>query len=118
EDDVPRALARYEAERRPAVEALQRAAQVSLEWFERTEDYVAMAPVQFAVSLMTRSLRVGHENLRRRDPDLVAEADEWFAATAGVSPRAPRLVPLALGGLALSNRIATVVGPEPGEEGG
>ena len=36
-----RALAAYEAERRPQVETLQRAAQVSLEWFEKTERYTA-----------------------------------------------------------------------------
>src|SRR2546422_5059791 len=38
--DVPAALAAYEAERRPAVESLQRAAQVSLQWFEDTERYM------------------------------------------------------------------------------
>ena len=36
---VPEALAAYEAERRPAVESLQRAAQASLDWFEDTERY-------------------------------------------------------------------------------
>src|SRR6059058_4419118 len=34
--EVPKALSAYEEERRPGVEALQRAAQVSLEWFEAT----------------------------------------------------------------------------------
>src|SRR3989454_247018 len=70
---VPEALAAYEAERRPLVEALQRAAQTSLEWFEGTERYHGrLEPVQFAYSLLTRSLRVTHENLRTRDPKLVA----------------------------------------------
>src|SRR5216117_2317768 len=57
--DVGRALAAYEAERRPQVEALQRAAQTSLEWFEQTERYHGrLEPAQFAFSLLTRSLRV------------------------------------------------------------
>src|SRR5204863_7732527 len=37
--EVTRALAAYEAERRPQVEATQRAAQTSLEWFEQAERY-------------------------------------------------------------------------------
>src|SRR5438034_19931 len=80
---VPEALAAYEAERRPLVEALQRAAQTSLEWFEGTERYHGrLEPVQFAYSLLTRSLRVTHENLRTRDPKLVAAVERWFAERA------------------------------------
>jgi anthraniloyl-CoA monooxygenase len=45
--DVPAALAAYERRRRPEVEALQAAAQASLEWFEGTERYMKMSPVQF-----------------------------------------------------------------------
>src|SRR3989442_13434775 len=54
--NVPAALDAYEAERRPAVESLQRAAQVSLQWFEDTERYLDLAPIQFAFNLLTRSL--------------------------------------------------------------
>src|SRR5437879_3397469 len=86
---VPEALAAYEAARRPAVESLRRAAQVSLQWFEDTERYMDLEPLQFAFTLLTRSLRVTHENLKRRDPDFVARVDEWFArrssASAGVA---------------------------------
>src|SRR3989454_5153230 len=49
--DVPAALAAYEAERRPAGESLQRAAQVSLQWFEDTERYMDLEPIQFAFNL-------------------------------------------------------------------
>src|SRR5207245_23232 len=56
--NVPAALDAYEAERRPAVESLQRAAQVSLQWFEDTERYLDLAPIQFAFNLLTRSLRI------------------------------------------------------------
>ncbi|MCA1813014.1 MAG: FAD-dependent monooxygenase, partial [Halobacteriales archaeon] len=43
---VPHALAQYEATRRPQVESFQRAAQVSLTWFEDTERYLAHEPIQ------------------------------------------------------------------------
>ena len=79
---VAAALEAYEAERRPEVESLQRAAQVSLEWFETTERYQRLEPVQFAMSLLTRSLRVTHDNLRVRDPRFVATVDRWFAEGA------------------------------------
>jgi anthraniloyl-CoA monooxygenase len=88
---VPDALAAYESARRPAVESLQRAAQVSLQWFEDTERYMGLEPIQFAFTLLTRSLRVTHENLKLRDPAFVRRVDTWFAdrafAAAGVTPR-------------------------------
>jgi anthraniloyl-CoA monooxygenase len=117
--DVPAALAAYEAERRPVVEALQRAAQRSLEWFEETERYHGrLEPVQFAFSLLTRSLRVTHENLRVRDPKLVATVDGWFAAraaeqsgvpVAAAPPPPPMFTPFRLRDLVLDNRV--VVSP-------
>jgi anthraniloyl-CoA monooxygenase len=121
--DVPAALAAYEAERRPQVESLQRAAQVSLEWFEDTERYWSaggrgLDPLQFAMSLLTRSLRVTHENLRVRDPRFVAAVDrriaERAAAQSGVAvPLAPApppmFTPFRLRDLVLPNRI--VVSP-------
>ena len=116
---VETALDAYEAERRPEVEAIQRAAQVSLEWFEQTERYHGrLAPLQFAFSLLTRSLRVSHENLRVRDPKFVEAVDRWFAAQAAdaarvtvtsQSPPPPMFTPLRLRGLMLPNRI--VVSP-------
>jgi anthraniloyl-CoA monooxygenase len=82
ERDVADALAAYEDARRPAVESLQRAAQASLQWFEDTERYFDLEPLQFAFTLLTRSLRVTHENLKVRDPEFVARVDEWFANQA------------------------------------
>ncbi len=117
--DVGRALAAYEAERRPQVEALQRAAQTSLEWFEQTERYAGrLEPVQFAFSLLTRSLRVTHDNLRARDAKLVATLDGWFAekaarqsgvAVAAAPPPPPMFTPFRLRELVLPNRV--VVSP-------
>jgi anthraniloyl-CoA monooxygenase len=115
--DVPRALEAYERERRPAVEAVQRAAAVSLRWFEETERYHdAMAPLQFVFSMLTRSLRIHHQNLAVRDPALVTAVDRWFAAEAAaqtgtpVDPGTPPMfTPFRLRGLTVPNRI--VVSP-------
>src|SRR5437763_883187 len=116
--DVPAALAAYEAERRPAVESLQRAAQVSLQWFEDTERYMDLEPIQFAFNLLTRSLRITHDNLKLRDPQYVAAVDRWFAAStaaqSGVDvprhpPPPPLFTPFRLRDLLLANRV--VVSP-------
>jgi anthraniloyl-CoA monooxygenase len=117
--DVPAALAAYEAERRPQVEAIQRAAQTSLEWFEQIERYHGrLEPVQMAFSLLTRSLRVSHDNLKARDPKLVATVDGWFAAKAAAQsgrvvpstpPPPPMFTPFRLRDLVLDNRV--VVSP-------
>ena len=82
ERSIPAALSSYEAGRRPQVESLQRAAQASLEWFESVERYHDTEPLQFAFNLLTRSLRITHENLRVRDPKLVSQVDRWFAEKA------------------------------------
>ncbi|HMB68756.1 MAG TPA: FAD-dependent monooxygenase, partial [bacterium] len=82
EADLRTALERYERVRRPDVESLQRAAQVSLRWFEDTERYFTMEPIQFGFTLLTRSLRITHEDLKERDPAYVRSIDEWFAAGA------------------------------------
>src|SRR5438552_5582802 len=82
EPDVPSALRAYEARRRPQVESLQRAAQASLQWFEDTERYVSLDPIQFTFSLLTRSLRLTHEDLRTRDPKFLARVDESVARDA------------------------------------
>ncbi|MGH6989621.1 MAG: bifunctional salicylyl-CoA 5-hydroxylase/oxidoreductase, partial [Stellaceae bacterium] len=116
---MPAALAAYEAERRPIVESTQRAAETSLHWFEETERYHRrLVPIQFAASLLTRSLRITHENLKQRDPDFIARLDRWFAAEAanqsGVNVPAepappPMFTPFRLRDLVLGNRV--VVSP-------
>lgn len=64
--DLANALAAYEAERRPRVESLQRAAQASLRWFEETERYMELDPLEFSYSLLTRSHKVTREDLTGR----------------------------------------------------
>jgi anthraniloyl-CoA monooxygenase len=114
EASIPAALASYEAARRPQVESLQRAAQASLEWFESTERYQDTEPLQFAFNLLTRSLRITHENLSLRDPALVQRVDRWFAGGAGKQsgvpvatdpPPPPLFTPYRLRDLVLPNRI-------------
>lgn len=116
--DVRSALAAYQAERKPVVDSTQRSAQVSLEWFEETERYWrTLEPLQFAFSLLTRSLRVTHSNLRLRDPVFVDKvdrdyADRAFAAASRPAPASappPMFTPLKLRELTLENRV--VVSP-------
>ncbi len=118
ERDVPAALAAYEAERRATVDSTQRAAQVSLQWFEDSERYMSLEPVQFAFNLLTRSLRITHDNLKVRDPAFVASVDRWFAEQAAAQaavdvptspPPPPLFTPFRLRNLLLVNRV--VVSP-------
>ncbi len=83
------AFRRYQDERRLEVLRLQSAARNSLEWFEQVERYLDMPPQQFAYSLLTRSQRISHENLRLRDPDWLRQAEDWFQLRAGARRAAP-----------------------------
>ena len=68
-DEAP---AEFERRRKPVIADYQEAARESRVWFERASDYMHLPPLEFAYSLMTRSKRVTHESLRRRDPEFVA----------------------------------------------
>ncbi len=104
------AFRRYQDERRVEVLRTQSAARNSLEWFEEVERYLDMPPVQFAYSLLTRSQRISHENLRLRDPEWLADAEAWFQRQAGGNEgRRPMFAPLTLRDMRLANRV--VVSP-------
>ncbi|MCW2133107.1 bifunctional salicylyl-CoA 5-hydroxylase/oxidoreductase [Arthrobacter sp. VKM Ac-2550] len=108
--DLESALAAYETERRPVVESTQRAAQASLEWFERIGQYKDQEPTQFAFNLLTRSRRITQDNLRLRDPEFADRVDRQFAESQGLTQVAPAMFqPYRIGGLELKNRI--VVSP-------
>ncbi len=113
EPTLQAAFERYQAERRLEVLRLQSAARNSLEWFEQVERYLDLDPVQFAYSLLTRSQRISHENLRLRDRTWLEGAERWFQTRAGVAPeapvRAPMFAPFRLRGMEVKNRI--VVSP-------
>ena len=97
---LPEALSRYEQARRPIVESVQRAAEASLHWFEDTERYYDnLDPLTFTFSLLTRSLRIDHDNLRKRDAELVSRVEARF----GDGP--PMFAPLRLAGLSVPNRV-------------
>lgn len=112
EPTLEAAFSKYEEARRLEVLRLQSAARNSMEWFEEVERYLDLDPVQFNYSLLTRSQRISHENLRLRDETWLAGAEEWFqthaCAPAGTH-RAPMFAPYRLRGMELNNRV--VVSP-------
>ncbi|HJZ49052.1 MAG TPA: FAD-dependent monooxygenase [Roseiflexaceae bacterium] len=131
---IEEGLTQFELTRKPRVEALQRAAAESQEYFEHVARYRHFAPIQFALHLLTRSGRITHDNLRQRDPDFVSQADRWFTESADeeltfersnvqtawpergegfkrfLAPP-PMWAPLALRGAVLKNRIALSARP-------
>ena len=110
EPTMVEAFERYQEERRTEVMRLQSAARNSLEWFEEVGRYLDFDPVQFNYSLLTRSQRISHENLRLRDPEWLASAENWFQDQAGGQHgRAPMFAPFQLKDMHLKNRI--VVSP-------
>jgi len=112
-DKLSNAFGAYEDERRLEVLRLQSAARNSVEWFEDLERYFRLDPVQFNYSLLTRSQRISHENLRERDPKWLAGAEKWFQQKAGSDTteavRAPMFSPFKLRDMTLRNRV--VVSP-------
>lgn len=110
EPTMESAFERYQEERRIEVLRLQSAARNSLEWFEQVERYLDMPAEQFAYSLLTRSQRISHENLRKRDPQWLRGAEDWFQKRAGGrAGHTPMFAPYQLRNMTLSNRI--VVSP-------
>ncbi|MBQ5965701.1 bifunctional salicylyl-CoA 5-hydroxylase/oxidoreductase [Massilia sp. ZL223] len=115
--DMDAALARYQDLRMVEVLKLQSAARNSMEWFENVARYSAMEAGQFAYSLLTRSQRLSHENLRLRDPAYVAGFERWFAERAAreaglpppQAPVPPMFTPYKVRGVLLKNRV--VVSP-------
>ncbi|WP_439148991.1 bifunctional salicylyl-CoA 5-hydroxylase/oxidoreductase [Sulfitobacter sp.] len=111
--DLASAFEKYEAARRLEVLRLQSAARNSVEWFEDVERYLDLDPVQLNYSMLTRSQRISHENLRARDPGWLGGAEAWFMEQAGAGTnlpaRAPMFAPFQLRDMALENRI--VVSP-------
>jgi len=103
------ALEEYQAERTVEVLKLQNSARNSTEWFETLDRYLDFEPIQFAYSLLTRSQRVSHENLRLRDAAWLEGVERWFWAQAGgaKSNRAvqPMFAPYRMRGLELANRV-------------
>ena len=104
--DMKPLLQRYEARRSVEVLKIQNAARNSTEWFENVTRYTGMEVEQFAYSLLTRSQRISHENLRLRDPAWLEGYEAWLSGGQAVPPM---LLPLKVRGTQLKNRI--VVSP-------
>ncbi|MCF4097620.1 bifunctional salicylyl-CoA 5-hydroxylase/oxidoreductase [Maritalea mediterranea] len=111
EPTLDAAFRKYQEDRRLDVLRLQSAARNSTEWFEDVERYLDLDPVQFNYSLLTRSQRISHENLRLRDPEWLKSAEMWFQEQAGAKGvhRAPMFAPFKLRDMELKNRV--VVSP-------
>jgi anthraniloyl-CoA monooxygenase len=112
---LPTALAGFQDERMTDALRLQNAARNSMEWFENVRRYARLDPPQLAYSLLTRSQRVSHENLRLRDSAYLEGVERWFAGRvqtepkAGARPVPPMFTPFTLRGMTLGNRV--VVAP-------
>jgi 2-polyprenyl-6-methoxyphenol hydroxylase-like FAD-dependent oxidoreductase len=70
--DLPAALAHYEAARRPVVEKLVAASRRSALWYERFAEHMVLAPLDLAMSYITRSDRIGEDRLRAMSPNFMA----------------------------------------------
>ncbi len=116
-EDIPAVLARYQALREVDVLRLQNAAWNAMEWFEvvGTRYCDQLEPEQFMYSMLTRSQRISHENLRLRDAGWLEGFERWFARRTGLAvaddarPPSPMFTPFRLRGLTLKNRV--VVSP-------
>ena len=114
---IPAVLAKYQELRAIDVLRLQNAAWNAMEWFEFVgERYAdALPPEQFMYSLLTRSQRISHENLRLRDSDWLTGFERWFAERAGLSIAPgkpvppPMFTPFTARSVTLKNRV--VVSP-------
>ncbi|TCK39224.1 anthraniloyl-CoA monooxygenase [Paraburkholderia sp. BL8N3] len=114
--DLDGALRHYTDVRSVDVLRIQNAARNSTEWFENVQRYASFEPEQFAYSLLTRSQRISHENLRERDAAYLAEFENWIAERSGLDladpgkrPVPPMFTPFRLRGVTLKNRV--VVSP-------
>jgi anthraniloyl-CoA monooxygenase len=119
-DDLEAALVEYELERQPVVERFQEAARESATYFENVIRYRGFDPLQFSFHLLTRSGRITHLEVEKRDPAYLASVDRWFAGRTGsgwtlreppqppspmITPPPPLFTPLRLRGLHLRNRV-------------
>jgi anthraniloyl-CoA monooxygenase len=113
EKPVSEGLKDYQEARTVEVLKLQSAARNSTEWFENLDRYLDFEPKQFAYSLLTRSQRISHENLRLRDANWLEGVEAWFntraSGGAAQDARPPMFSPFEMRDMRLENRV--VVSP-------
>jgi anthraniloyl-CoA monooxygenase len=107
---IEEGLVRYHQERALEALKLQNAARNRMEWFENVDRHARLEPWQFAYSLLTGSQRIGHANLRVRDPAYVERVERSLATQSGIEDRrSPMFTPFTLRGMSVVNRV--VVSP-------
>lgn len=79
-NDLPSALARYEAERKPILDILVGAANASANWYETFPDKMHLAPYDFAMSYLLRTGRMTPDKVRRMAPQFMANYDRYQAS--------------------------------------
>ncbi|MFZ1194489.1 MAG: FAD-dependent monooxygenase [Pseudolabrys sp.] len=84
-DDIGAALAAYEAARRPILEKLVSGANGSATWYEHFAEHMRLAPVDFAMSYITRSGRIDIDRLRRLSPRFVDQFERNRSAANGAT---------------------------------
>ncbi|MCH8126901.1 bifunctional salicylyl-CoA 5-hydroxylase/oxidoreductase [candidate division KSB1 bacterium] len=108
-DDLETALQNYQEERRIEVLRLQSAARNSTEWFEQVGLKGHLEPEQFAYSLITRSQRVSHENLRLRDKAYLENFEKWLGTKSTGREHAkaipPMFLPFRIREMEIKNRV-------------
>ncbi|AYG67138.1 MULTISPECIES: bifunctional salicylyl-CoA 5-hydroxylase/oxidoreductase [unclassified Rhizobium] len=94
-DTIPAVLETYEEIRRVDVARIQNAARNAMEWFEVVGHRYAdtLEPPQFMYSMLTRSQRISHENLRLRDKTWLEGYERWFAEKSGLAVGNDRCLP-------------------------
>lgn len=73
--DLPAALARYEAERKPIVQKLVAASRASAGWYEDFAAHMKLGLMDFAFSYITRSGRIDPQRLRAMAPAFMGRYD-------------------------------------------
>lgn len=115
-ESIRSALAGYEAERQPPVARFQEAARDSARYFEFVGHHLQLEPATFAFNLLTRSGRVSHLDMERRDPALTIAADRLVAGIErGEVVPPPSQTALTVGRLALPNRLVADFDQAAGE---
>jgi 2-polyprenyl-6-methoxyphenol hydroxylase-like FAD-dependent oxidoreductase len=84
-DDIGAALAAYEAARRPILEKLVSGANGSATWYEHFAEHMRLAPVDLAMSYITRSGRIDIDRLRRLSPRFVDQFERNRSAANGAT---------------------------------
>jgi len=81
--DIPAALARFQELRLPPMKKIWTAANTSIAWYEKMDELVpSLTPMEFAYSYMTRTGRVDHAEIRKRDPELAAAYEQLHPEAA------------------------------------